>query len=498
MYYELWFVVVVRNQMENNRLKMVELGEESDFLSKIQMNRQALYNSLNSVPISYNNGTKFYTLSQTSAKTRQKIKALTINLNQSILYEDIDPIITTLKSSIGLVSNSKVKNDDKFEVDYWGQREFIRQNSDHSFDTYWQAFFFIRPENNSHEIFDPTYDYLINTINIDNFFKVYISARSNYFINTIETSPGSDYSTSSDLFYLPCFGSISLQNQILISFLLRNVWLNVYSNDEIVKNTLQIESLSSLTIPYVNEKGSFSVIPYAVRAFDQQALLKRGLYKEPSLNELKAALSGVCDVQDGIDNLFREDSLNYIEVVGTINIDQAKQYLPTITFAYISYFASMNQKYEPSVIITKPSEIIVIENYLVNMIIVTKIYYWVYANTTFEMNSFNYDIKKTQFKISSPDLSALTTILSRKMSKSFARIDLFRASARVENINLILAWLPQITIEMEFGKELSLDEKRSIETVLVNFWTECHVDYFSTKGQKKFKTKSVNAEWCNI
>lgn len=478
MFYEYWFVVVIKNQMENNRLKIVDLSEESDFNSKTEMNKQAIYNSLNSIPVSYNNGNRFYRIVQNNIKTRSIAKAVTIDLSQSILHEDIEPIVNGLKSTIGLVSNSKTKNQKNFEIDYWGQKEYIKRTASLTFDTYWKTFFFIRPENDTNDIFNPTYDFLINNINLNNFFRVYRSARSNLFVNTITTDPRSDFSSSHDLFYLPCYGSVNIENQILISFLLRNAWLNLYSDEQIIKDTLQIEILETLTIPYVNAKGSFSVIPYAVRAFNENFLLKRGLYKEPSLNELIRAMSGVCNVQDSIENLFREDSLNYIKVVGTISLEQAKQYLPTVTFAYMSYFLKMNQKYEPNVLITKPTEIISIENYLVNMMIVTKIYYRIFANTTFEMNLVNYDIKNTQFRITSPDLNALTSVLSRKMTKSFARIDLLRSSSRIENINLILAWLPKITIEMEFGRELSLEEKRSIENVLVDYWNECKIYLF--------------------
>lgn len=475
MFYEYWFVVVIKNQMEKNQLKIVELSVENDFIRKTEMNKQAIYNSLNNVPVSFNSGNRFYTVAQNNIQTRPIAKAVIIDLSQSILHEDIEPIVNALKSSIGLVSNSRTQNQKNFEIDYWGQKEFIKRTTKFTFDTYWKTFFYIRPQNNINDIFDPTYDFLVNKISLDNFFRVYQSARSNLFSNTIITDPNSDFSSSHDLFYLPCYGSVNIENQILVSFLLRNAWLNVYSDEQLIKDTLQIETLDTLTIPHVNAKGSFSVIPYAVRAFNENLLLKRGLYKEPSLNELKRAMSGVCDVQDSIDNMFREDSLNYIKVVGTINLDQAKQYLPTITFAYLSYFVKMNQKYEPNVVITKPSEVIAIENYLVNMMIVTKIYYRIYANTSFEMNLFNYDIKNTQFRISSPDLSALTSVLSRTMTKSFARIDLLKASSRVENSNLILAWLPKITIEMEFGRELSLEEKKSIENVLLNYWNECKI-----------------------
>ncbi|CAF0782126.1 unnamed protein product [Brachionus calyciflorus] len=471
-YYELWFVVVVKNQYENNYLTIVELSQEDDFNTKYEQNKQAIYDEINTIKMSFNFGHKSYSVVRNLANTRSLLRAVKINLNQSILYEDVSSVVEMLKRSINLMPNAKTLNQN-FDIDYWGQREYIKKISNSEYDTYWQAYFFIRSSNHSNLVFDSKFDFLVNTININYFFTWYTSARSNLFLNNIVYDHSTDYRTNNDLFYLSCFGSVSPDSYNSILSKLKDLWLSIYNHEEeqCIYQTLQLEFLSTSSISYVNLKGSYSVIPYIVRAFTDGRLLTSDLYKQPDLSLLKSALVNLCDVQDDVSKLYREDSLNYIEAIGTVTIDQAKQYLPSITYAYMSYFASMDQLYEPNVLINRPSEILSVETYIINMMIVTKIYYKINANTTFELNAYNYDIKNTIFKITSADFNSLLPILSRRITKNFARIDLLNR-AKIQNINLILAWLPKFTIELEFGKELSLDQKLNIERTLVNYWNQ--------------------------
>lgn len=383
-----------------------------------------------------------------------------------------------------------------FEIEYWGQREFIKKVSSNNFVSYWQAYFYVRSTNNSNLVFDPKYDFLINTFNLDYFFGVYSSARSNLFNNKIEYNPNIDYATDTQLFYLPCFGSISPDSHPTIASILNNLWLQSYnsSTDELsIQSNIEIESFDILSLSYVSVKGSYSIIPYTVRAFSDKRLLTRGLYKEPQFNIIKSAMVNYCDVQEEMKNLYREDSLNYIEAISLVNIDQAKQYLPTITFTYMSYFNSINSKIEPNVQMSKPSEILLVENYITNMMIVTKIYYQIYVNTSFAFNAYNYQIKNTKYKITSQDFSVIYPILSRNMmNKNFARIDLLNR-AKLQNLNLILSWLPKFSVDIEFGKELSLDQKTNIEKALVNYWNQSTYIfiYLLRRIQNKIRPRKV-------
>ena len=49
--------------------------------------------------------------------------AFKIQLSQSVLYEDVAPILNTISSSVKVYSNSQVN------IEYWGQLRFLSSSS---------------------------------------------------------------------------------------------------------------------------------------------------------------------------------------------------------------------------------------------------------------------------------------------------------------------------------------------------------------------------------
>lgn len=385
--------------------------------------------------------------------------AIQIPLSQSILNEDISAIQNALTSSI--VSN----RGENFSVEYWGQREYIKKKAD-SIQAYWKGIFYVK-SNQTSIIFDPKYDFSLNKTIRNSFFLTYNSTRLNQFKTNIDIDSSIDYSTSSDLFYLPCYGLVSADVVPLIFDILTRVWNETYyspSVDSSIWSTLKIETFNDLIIPYVNLKGSYSVLPYIVRAFSDNRLLNPKLYKEPLFERLKLALSGICELNDNIQQMKREDSLNFIQVVGTTSLDQSQLYLPSITNTHLSYFSSLST----NVKLSKPGEVISAVNLLVNTVVVTRIYYQMYANTTQPFDAYNYQIKYTRFKIDLIDAN-LANIMMRQANPRFGRIDLF-TRFMIQNISLVIEWLPTFSIELARGKEISYDQKLGLEIALSNHW----------------------------
>jgi hypothetical protein len=197
--------------------------------------------------------------------------------------------------------------------------------------------------------------------------------------------------------------------------------------------------------------SSYSVLPYGFKLQDA-TLLTPDIYLEPSLNNLKSSLTGLCNIQDGITQVYEQDSLNYIQVDSVITLDQAQLYVPNISTAYNSYFLSMPN----NILMVKSPVIYGNEVRLVDQKITTRIYYAIAANTTQPMNAFNYQIRYTNFKIQPVSISRS---LSAKVDKT-AWLD----SARITDV--ILQWLPAIAIE----KELTFEENAKLANALAEFW----------------------------
>ena len=197
------------------------------------------------------------------------------------------------------------------------------------------------------------------------------------------------------------------------------------------------------------------------------------VYREPLPSRLKSALYDLCDIKDDTSPMYT--GLNYVEKIGIVSQDEAACILPILTVAYSQYFATI----DPSIQFTQPSEIISVQYMLLNGLVVSRIYYQIYANTTQPFNAFNYQIRNTHFGrnlILSTRSRAynLSNIVSRGMTvKKIGRTDLI-TRVRKSNSNLILSWLPFFSVECpSLYNDIVLEKKQSIENVLINFWHTC-------------------------
>lgn len=187
------------------------------------------------------------------------------------------------------------------------------------------------------------------------------------------------------------------------------------------------------------------------------------VYAGPTVENLKTALNGICNVQDPITYLSRQDSLNYIQAMGFLTIDQANLYIPSIVNAYQLYFATFSS---PVILLGFPY----IQNLqirIINQLIVTRIYYQVFANTPRSCDAFNYQIRYTRFAIQPPpNLSGLVARLV-----SLGRLDLID-QAKITDVNLILNKLPHLGFETI----ITADQVSKLENTLVNFWLKVFKD----------------------
>jgi hypothetical protein len=120
-YYDLWFIVVLQDSV-TNKIFIPKLALESDFLDKVFLYRSGLTAQFNSIQNSFQTNGTFYQVYMGNHQLRKLEESLSIHLNQSILHEDIEPIINGLISSLSIVNNYM------FKVEYWGQNEFIRRS----------------------------------------------------------------------------------------------------------------------------------------------------------------------------------------------------------------------------------------------------------------------------------------------------------------------------------------------------------------------------------
>ncbi len=177
------------------------------------------------------------------------------------------------------------------------------------------------------------------------------------------------------------------------------------------------------------------------------------------LTNLSAGLNGSCNMYDTLSTIYRQDSLNYIQATGYLTIDQAQLYLPSITSAYQSYFSS----FPYSVILTQPTVIRSMENRIANQIIVTRMYYQLFGNTSQPLNAFNYQIKNTNYVVQTPN--SLAPLVARSMI-ILGRMDLLN-QAKIADLNTILNDLPQIAL----NGVITADQSASLVGALVQFWT---------------------------
>jgi hypothetical protein len=206
------------------------------------------------------------------------------------------------------------------------------------------------------------------------------------------------------------------------------------------------------------------VIPYyIVTLYDQ---LYPEVYVYPDVLQLKNSLQGFCNIVEELNYLYRQDSLNYIQVTGSVTVDIAEQYLFNINNAWKSYLSFLHK----NTTISLEASIVNLENRLNNSIILTRIYYGIYANTSQPSDAFNYQIRFSNFTIKSAP--SLPSIVGRQIV-TFNNNELIRR-AKVNDLNLVINWLPQLAL---IGK-INYKQKLRFSQALSNFWLKSRPFYF--------------------
>lgn len=193
------------------------------------------------------------------------------------------------------------------------------------------------------------------------------------------------------------------------------------------------------------------------------------VYGDPSYERLRSALCGLCDLHNGLNDIYT--GLNFVDAMGAVSIDQAQNYKPAITDAYRNYFVSI----DPQISLYKPTEIVSVEYLLVNCLVVSRIYYKVFANTPQPLNTFNYQIQLTPYKINlqyMPCVAGQTThgrniVMIEKNGRALAT-RVVRASTDVKDV--VISWLPQFSVELSQRNEFQLAQKQTLENFLATFW----------------------------
>lgn len=309
-------------------------------------------------------------------------------------------------------------------------------------------------------VYKPKFDFTVNQTAINSFLVSFNSSRLNFYGSSLPYDKENDY-IMSDLFKLPCYGQTFVQTYTVIMQIMQNEWTKYFQANNLneAATTIVMQTFASFSLPYVSYKGYFSVLPFGIRT--AHGMITPDVFGGPLLSNLKTAMSGFCDIQDPIDQISRQASLNYVQASGYLTIDQANEYLPSITSAYETYFASFSYPVK----IMKPTVIRSIENRFVNQIIVTRIYYQLFGNTSQPLNAFNYQIKTTRFTIQPP--SNLAPLVARSLRiMNEARVDLLNKE-RITDLDTMLDTLPQIAID----SEITEDQKQGLVDSLKKFWT---------------------------
>jgi len=198
--------------------------------------------------------------------------SIRLQFSQSLLNEDVADMLNAIRSAILARDNGRALSP-AFTVQYWGQSEFVRdsQGSGVSF-TYWQPIFFVQSADplatsTGTTTYSPQFDFLVNLTALNTFFTTYNSSRLNFYGSSLAYDPARDY-IASDLFLLPCYGPFTFsQSYNIIMQLVQNEWIKYFQafNFNDVAASLTIQSFPVLSLPYVNQKGYFSVLPFGVR-----------------------------------------------------------------------------------------------------------------------------------------------------------------------------------------------------------------------------------------
>lgn len=200
--------------------------------------------------------------------------------------------------------------------------------------TYWQPLFYVSDGDVS---LRPGLDFTVNQSTLNNFLIRFNSSRSNFYGSSLPFDAQNDY-LMGDLFSMPCYGQTFVQTYGVIMQIIQNEWTKHFQANGLgdAAATIRMQTFASLSLPHVNYKGYFSVLPFGIRT--AYGLVTPDVFVGPQLSALKSALSGFCDIQDPIDQIYRQASLNFVQASGYLTIDQANEYIPSITTAYQNYF----------------------------------------------------------------------------------------------------------------------------------------------------------------
>src|SRR4051812_41067193 len=66
------------------------------------------------------------------------------------------------------------------------------------------------------------------------------------------------------------------------------------------------------------------------------------VYMGPYMSALGKSLYGFCNIEQDITQVYRRDSLEYVDAKSAATSDQAQQYLPSISMAYQAYLSSLH------------------------------------------------------------------------------------------------------------------------------------------------------------
>ncbi len=156
-------------------------------------------------------------------------------------------------------------------------------------------------------------------------------------------------------------------------------------------------------------------------------------------------------LEDDISQVYREDSLFYIQVNGYISNEQAQPYIQTIVSAWNQYYTPIQSNLS-----INNANIIGKQYRFNNFNIITRIYYQVLSNNSINLDAFNYQGKirnLLEIPFGSPGLVARTILRTKTVRKK-------------STFDVLLDQLPQIQIE----NEVTLKDRIHLEKILEEFW----------------------------
>lgn len=114
-YFDYWFVIILQDPV-SGLVNIPLLSAEFDFINKFSVSSSSLYSTLN--------GANFKVA--TNTKLRRFADSVQLQLQQSVLYEDISNLINSIASGIRARTNNVLG---QRTVEYWGQNEYLSIDS---------------------------------------------------------------------------------------------------------------------------------------------------------------------------------------------------------------------------------------------------------------------------------------------------------------------------------------------------------------------------------